>query len=162
MGIDQLELDRAETWSGASFVDEYRGRDPLLLTDLNRPSAMADESFALRCARRAEDEGSRVPAILVDVAWQATPGGIVLELPGGREAAKMRDAILGRLPFGRTLLIAGRRSAPLVFRPAEVPRMQATPEGLVLEGAFEHAPAQRVLTALQIAGGEATTLTLTS
>jgi hypothetical protein len=40
IGVDDAERDRIETWSAAAFIEEYLKRDPLLLTNLRRESAI--------------------------------------------------------------------------------------------------------------------------
>ena len=135
-GIDQLELDRAETWSGGSFTDEYRKRDPLLLTDLNRSSAMDDPSFAAGCSSRTAEEGSSIPAIQSDVSWSEMGGAIEITMPSGAEGAKLRDALRGRLKFGRKLMVVSRSGPPFFFEPADSFRMQVDLQGLAIEGAM--------------------------
>jgi len=36
LGIDGLELDRAETWSPEGFIEELLEMNPLLLSDIGR------------------------------------------------------------------------------------------------------------------------------
>jgi hypothetical protein len=145
LGIDEDELDRAQTWSPRGFVEEYAKRDPLLLTDLARPSAMADADFCARVDGRAEEEGSELPVILLDVAWQDTGTELVIEFPGGREAQKLLDGLAGRLPFGNSLEVVSRRSPPLTFRPAEAFAIAGSPKGLIIDGHLDDANLAAIL-----------------
>lgn len=144
-GIDPRELDRAETWSGAAFSDEYRKRDPLLITDLHRSSAMDEPSFVSACASRAAQEGSSVPAIQSDVTWSEADGAIEVHLSGGASGAKLRDAVYGRLKFGRGLTVIPTRGSPIRFEPADAFALHITLQGLVVEGALKNMAFTRYL-----------------
>ncbi|MCU0674320.1 MAG: suppressor of fused domain protein [Myxococcota bacterium] len=50
VGVDAAELDRIETWSVLSFVEELRTINPLLLSPIQRGSAMDYPPFAERLA----------------------------------------------------------------------------------------------------------------
>ncbi|MEM6956721.1 MAG: suppressor of fused domain protein, partial [Myxococcota bacterium] len=138
VGVDQLELDRAETWFGESFLEEYAKDEPLLLSALDRPSAMANAAFRERCAARAAREGSAQSAVMLGVSWRDTGDAFEIDIPGGREFHKLRDALRGRLPHGRTLMVVSRTSSPLLFQPGEGFGIEPTPQGLLIHGDLSH------------------------
>lgn len=144
-GIDQAELDRAETWSPASFGTLWRQHDPLLLTDLARASLMDDPAFRDAAEAGARAEGSTVPAILLDVAWEETAEALVIELPGGREAQKLLDALRGRVGFGRQLVVVSNRSAPIAFRPGAEFDISWSQNGLILVGDLDEPNMAQIL-----------------
>jgi hypothetical protein len=146
IGIDQLELDRVETWSVRGFVEELRERDPVLLSPPERPSWMADVGFRTAVEVRAADEGSEMDAALFDVAWTLTERAIEIDLPApGRARDRLREAICGRVGFGRRLVAISRSSPALVFVP-EAQGIELLDDALVLGGGM-HAPMIQTLLA---------------
>ncbi len=145
LGIDSEELDRAETWSGSGFVEEYAKRDPLLLTDLNRVSAMSDLAFSDVANARATAEGSEIPAVALDVRWEDTGSELVIEFPGDQQAQKLLNALRGRLPFGRTLLVVSHGGPPIGFKPAESFDINWSPQGLFIDGNLDEPNVARIV-----------------
>jgi suppressor of fused-like protein len=134
-----------ETWSADGFVEEYAKSDPLLLTQLSRPSRMSDADFSSRVSTRAQQEGSTTPAILVDVFWEDTGTELVIELPGERQAQKLLNALHGRLPFGRELTLVSRKCPPIRFRPAAQFDINWSPQGLVIDGNLDERNVARIV-----------------
>jgi hypothetical protein len=145
LGIDGDELDRAETWSGTGFVEEYLKRDPLLLTDLHRASAMADGTFRTAVDTRAEAEGSEIPAVALEVYWEDTGSDLVIEFPGEKQAQKLLNALRGRLPFGRALLVVSPGCPPIGFKPSERFDINWSPEGLFIDGNLDEPNVARIV-----------------
>ena len=149
VGIRADEQDRVETWSGDGFLEEHCKRDPLLLTDLGRASLLDDPSFRETVDRRAKAEGSTRPAIAVEVAWEHTGTGLVIEFPGGPQAAKLLAALRGRLPFGHRLIVLSPHCPPIAFRPAERFHIDWSPEALVIDGGLDDPDVARILELIQ-------------
>lgn len=134
VGVDDAERDRIETWSASAFIEEYLERDPLLLTDLRRTSAMQDAAFQTNADARAKEEGSTTEAILLDVYWAVEEGTLSIEFPGGAAAAKLLAALEGRLPFNRQLVVMAHDCGPIVFRNADEVGFHLEEGALVIEG----------------------------
>jgi hypothetical protein len=156
LGIDQDELDRVETWSPQGFVEEYKKSDPLLLTDLTRPSRMADVTFRKTVAARASAEGSSVPAILLDVSWEDTGDELVIEFPGEQQAQKLLDALRGRLPFGEKLLVISPDGPPIGFAPAKEFDINWSDRGLFIDGNLDEPNFSRIVDFIRPDAGGAT------
>lgn len=118
VGIAQDELDRIETWSVSAFMEEFRSRiDPLLLSDLDRRSAIDDEVFARVATARAAGEGSTCPAFLVDpLRWSVSGQALTVDF-APESVPKIVQGIEGRIPFGRDLALVTRGPMAVVFRP---------------------------------------------
>jgi len=134
VGVDDAERDRIETWSASAFIEEYLERDPLLLTDLRRTSAMQDAAFQTNADARAKEEGSTTEAILLDVYWAVEESTLSIEFPGGAAAAKLLAALEGRLPFNRQLVVMAHDCGPIVFRNADDVGFHLEEGALVIEG----------------------------
>jgi len=119
IGIDALELDRVETWSPRGFIEELGRRDPLLLSPIARRSWMDDVQFLAAVERRAADEGSEMDSAMFDVAWSMSEDRVVIELPHGRGAERLREALCGRIGFGRRLGALSRTSPMIAFEPQQ-------------------------------------------
>ncbi len=137
-GVHDDECDRIMTWNGASFLEEYTSIDPALLTDLERPSAMAQQGFVDTVNERAHKEGSIVPAIQSDIFWYPEDGALIMEFPGGAEAQKLLDAFHGRISFGERLMVIPRQNCPpLHFNPPREFDMILNERGLFISGNLE-------------------------
>ena len=149
VGVDALELDRIETWSVAGFVDELRRRDPLLLSPPQRASWMADAAFRAEVDRRAAAEGSDIDSAMFDIAWEADPTRLRVQVPCGRAARRLLDGIHGRIGFQRPLLMMSRRSPPIELLPGEA-GIQILPNVLRLAGSVESGPIGAIVSAARL------------
>ena len=59
VGITVDELAAIKAWSSAAYLSLWRETNPLLVTDVDRSSLLADEAFAAEVERRTEAEGSK-------------------------------------------------------------------------------------------------------
>lgn len=144
VGVDQLELDRIETWSTRGFLEELRARDPQLLSPLARPSWMSDPAFRGRVETRAAEEGSEIDAAQFDLAWTVSERGVEIALPQGRAADRLREAIYGRVGFGRRLAAFSRVRSPMIAFDPAAPEVEVFQDALVLGGGLD-APIIRAL-----------------
>lgn len=126
VGIDAAELDCAETWSPKGFLEELRKEDPLLLSPPMRASHMQNAAFVQRCDARAVEEGGDVDAAVFDVSWEVQGADVVVQLPTGAGANRLRRGLQNRAGFGRRLIAFSMRSPPIAFLP-EVQGARATP-----------------------------------
>lgn len=115
VGVTLDELDAISSWNTQAFFELRRRDDPLLLTDLARPSWMADAEFAAEVSRRTKLEGSSSTMLRIvldcDTLSDSTRLSIQTIAVDG-----LKRRLLGLLPYGRELLITGQRAAA-VFRP---------------------------------------------
>lgn len=150
VGIDQRELDWAETWSAKGFLEALRRADPLLLSPLTRPSHLDTEAFAIELERRFLAEGSDMDAALFDVSWETDEHGqVVITLPkthAGRE--RLRRAVRVRLRFDRPLTAVSLEAPPVRFEPG-APALGAGERGLLLRGSLTEGPTAELMRALQ-------------
>ncbi|MBL4636806.1 MAG: suppressor of fused domain protein [Kofleriaceae bacterium] len=156
VGVDDAERDRIETWSASAFIEEYLKRDPLLLTDLKRESAMQDMDFRTKVDARAKAEGSTTEAILLDVYWSLDEGTVSIEFPGGDEAAKLMAALEGRLPFNEQLVVLAHDCTPIIFRSADEVAFHIEDSALVIEGKLGSAAFHEITKAIRPGHSEPT------
>lgn len=147
VGIDVLELDRVETWSARGFIEELEKHDPLLLSPITRESWMSHPALRTAVELRAADEGSEMDSALFDFRWSVTDRGVVIELPQGRAADRMREAICGRVGFGRRLGAFSASSPMIAFEP-EATGVEIFQDALVLGGALDAPPVRALIGAL--------------
>ena len=131
VGITLDELRALKAWNAAGLLDLLRARLPLLLTDLDRASSLADPAFAAAVAERTAAEGSSTGRLFLSEASfrvRRTPGSrrrleLVLGATGARE---LRAVLPGRLPRGRGLTLITPR--------ARIELVPGTPAGWRAEG----------------------------
>lgn len=148
VGIDALELDRAETWSPAAFIDELKKVNPLLLSDIGRGSFMEDAAFKAAVDARADAEGSTVDAALFDLSWQPAGASVTVHLPKGRAARRLSAALRGRVGFNRRLVAFSMKAPPIVFEPEQAPGLQVTQKALMVGGGLAGAHVAAIVQAL--------------
>jgi hypothetical protein len=117
IGLTMDELEAISSWNAAAFLELRRGDDPLLLTDLSRASWLADPVFAAKVARRTEQEGSSCGwlAIVLECDTKSHPICVRVQTIA---VAGLKRRLLGRLPFGRELILNGKE-ATVIFKPGQ-------------------------------------------
>lgn len=148
VGIDHSELDRVETWSARGFLEEMTKVDPLLLSPPMRRSLMEDATFRVAVDHRAAVEGCEMDCAVFDLAWRQDDHGLEIELPSGRGAKRLLDALHGRIGFGRPLLAVSTRSSPVEFLPGP-PAIEASEQGLRLCGDLRDGPIAGLIQAVR-------------
>ncbi len=118
VGITDDEYRLIQEWSTAGLVEILHEQIPLLVTDLDRDSVLADPRLAARVRERVEREGSSEDLTFAgDLLVDATDGRVRIEM-GALYAAALPRAMRGRLRHGRGYTLRGRASV-LVLRPAD-------------------------------------------
>ena len=84
---DELELCRA--WNTEGVIELLSRQDPLLITDLTRPSVVSDERYAVEIAERSRIEGSslhelRIATLKLKRRWR---GRVDVQMGSGAAAA---------------------------------------------------------------------------
>jgi hypothetical protein len=136
VGVTRDELNAAREWNSQGFLEILSQKVPLLVTDLSRRSLLADPDTAAAVRRRADEEGSSVAELRVDVAeW------CVREKDGVRDAALTLGALAvpgvlrllhGRIRHGRDCWLRGPEQS-VRFVPSEAAGWNVEDDVLVIE-----------------------------
>jgi len=111
VGITPDEYAATQAWSVRDFVELLERRLPLLLTDLDRASVTDDPEIAGAVAEGQRRDGSSTGSLAVaEFGWRPD-GDLVRLVLGANIAERVAQSLLGRLPFGRTLELAGPESS---------------------------------------------------
>ncbi len=122
VAVNPVELASLQAWHSESFVDLMKERDPLLLADHNRPSFMAEASFAQTVEAGIVRDGSSVGAMVgVEIWWTAEDDELHLHVS---EAAfgVIRHAVQHRLSHDNPMLLFGdpaRENSVVVLEPGD-------------------------------------------
>jgi hypothetical protein len=123
VGLHPDELTALKEWKADAFLELLRERSPLLLTDPDRSSILADPAFARRVRDGIDRDGSsRVVAMVEEVSWVRTRAGRVELTLGLTAARELRAAIPSLLRRGRPFLCSRTSRAgetTVVFTRAE-------------------------------------------
>lgn len=151
VGITLDEYAAIQAWDTVAFLDLVRGRDPLLVTDLDRRSYLADAELAATVAARTAAEGSAMGEIAVDrLAWHADDDRLIIVV-GAIAVPRIHRMIEGRLLLGRGFLVSGPAIAVAV-RPATALDWQDVGDGKVDVGLPDEVAGRVVSQVLPIAG----------
>ncbi|MCA9618747.1 MAG: suppressor of fused domain protein [Myxococcales bacterium] len=104
VGITADERELCDAWDGEAFLDVLLGQEPMLLTDLARPSLLADPVRAAALWARAEAEGSSSEGAFVeDLAWE--PAEELTLRIGALFLPALLRGLRHRLPQGRDFVL---------------------------------------------------------
>jgi hypothetical protein len=111
VGITLDEYAATQAWSVRDFLELLAQRLPLLVTDLDRRSLTDDPAVAEAVEEGRRVEGSSTGSLaLAEFGWRPD-GDLVRLVFGANVAGRVAQGLLGRLPFGRTLELAGPESS---------------------------------------------------
>jgi hypothetical protein len=132
LGITADELQAARAWDTTKFLSVMASVDPMLITDLDRKSILADATVAKRVEQGTRADGSSTSAVYVDnIRWQEHGDGS-LELTIGASAVdSLKMMLIGRTPFGRNFGFQSRTGV-VEFRPGDAVNWQAKDTDLTL------------------------------
>jgi suppressor of fused len=117
VGITPDEYEACKSWDTAKVLALIAARVPMLVTDLDRDSVLADPAAAALVVEGTARDGSNLGSLVVDVArWSAEPEPVVTF--GAYAAPRVAAALDGRLPFGRGLAVDGPENQ-ILLRPDE-------------------------------------------
>jgi suppressor of fused-like protein len=106
VGLTLDEYEACKSWDTAQVLALVAAKVPMLVTDLDRDSVLADPATAALVADGIARDGSKLGSLAVDVArWSVQPEPVVTF--GAYAAPRVAAALDGRLPFGRGLAIDG-------------------------------------------------------
>lgn len=138
VGLTRDELELAQSWDTGKLLGELaRDRGPLLPTDLERESFLADAARRERIIARVLSEGSSQSSAFVHgLAWEVDDGDddddrarLVL---GAIAVGSLRRMLAGRTLHGRTFLLEGDREVVVVEPSADGPSWSIEDEVMVL------------------------------
>ena len=108
VGIHADELAVIKDWNPHEVIDLLSQQDPLLMTDLTRPSILKDKAIADMIARRMKSEGStQSKASGGDVRWERDGADIALHL-GAIFVGDLKRGLSRRIPFALPFELAGQ------------------------------------------------------
>lgn len=103
---------------------------PLFVTDIDRRSLLADPAIARAVEEGVARDGSSGGLLYVSTAhWERDGDATTLRL-GALQAPAIADALRGRLPFGRELILQTDDTI-LAFRPAEAFAVEEPSDGVL-------------------------------
>ena len=138
VGITVDELEAAQTWDSLRFAEILARRSPLLVTDLQRRSILADEEIAKQVATATEREGSSMSDLFAPIVeWSEVQ---ILEkrtriVIDGLTARQLVPQLRGRLLHDRPLLLCGQTDqarSVVAFRHAEKPSIAVDDAGYLV------------------------------
>jgi hypothetical protein len=107
VGVTDDEYELLKDWGTESLLAALAERDPLLVTDLHRPSLLADPKGAAELRARVERDGSSLGGVFVAHATFARRGSrITLEL-GAAAVDDVLRLLKGRTSYQRDFFVKG-------------------------------------------------------
>ncbi|MFB9177165.1 suppressor of fused domain protein [Dactylosporangium sucinum] len=107
VGLTPDEYAATQAWSVRDLLDLLAERLPLLVTDLDRGSATDDPVIAEAVEEGRRREGSATASLAVaEFSWRRD-GDLIRLVVGAHIAERVAQTLLGRLPFGRQLVVNG-------------------------------------------------------
>jgi hypothetical protein len=117
VGVTSDEYEACKSWDTAKVLALIAARVPMLVTDVDRDSVLADPAAHAQVVEGTARDGSKLGSLVVDVArWSTEPEPVVTF--GAYAAPRIAAALDGRLPFGRGLAVDGHEGQ-LLLRPDE-------------------------------------------
>lgn len=128
VGVTQDERETAARWTSDGVLDLLRAQSALLVTDLNRGSALAAPAAQAAVLAGLATEASSTAELFVEVAQAAAASdGVNLTL-GASAVNAVLDLLPRRLAFDQTLVVLGHGQG-IVFAPANECSAHATELG---------------------------------
>jgi suppressor of fused len=112
VGVTLDELAACKRWNTLAALDVMRPALPLLVTDLQRTTQLADAAISRALAEGAVRDGSSTGLLFLDrVAWRKRkpllrPVRYEVDIGAG-QVGELQALLPARLPFGRRLLVIG-------------------------------------------------------
>jgi hypothetical protein len=120
LGMTDDEIQAARAWDKSSFFELLAKEHPRWILDLERSSVLEDDAVRREVRRRTEEEGSSTAVVAAsEQSVAAGPASHAVRWTVGASVAdSIRRILPGRVPFGRTLKIAGL-DGQVVLEPGE-------------------------------------------
>lgn len=128
VGLAEGEYEALRRWNANGLMEALAPHLPLLVTDVDRRSLLADPEVARAVEAGVARDGSSSGLLFVTTAgWERDARSTTLRL-GALQAPAIADALRGRLPFGRELILQTEDTA-LSFRPGDDFAVEEPAEG---------------------------------
>ncbi|MCP9951624.1 MULTISPECIES: suppressor of fused domain protein [Actinomadura] len=128
VGLAAEEYEALRRWNADGLMAVLAPHLPLLVTDVDRRSLLADPGVARAVEAGIARDGSSSGLLFVTTAgWLRDAGSTTLRL-GALQAPAIADALRGRLPFGRELILQTEDTV-LAFRPGDAFAVEEPDEG---------------------------------
>ncbi|MFI6515214.1 suppressor of fused domain protein [Spirillospora sp. NPDC050679] len=128
VGLTLDEYEATQRWNTDGVLDLLEPRTPLHVTDPRRGSLLTDPGLVAAVEAGIGRDGSSSGALYVTTAGWERDGATATLKVGALQAPAVAQALRGRLPFGRDLLLQAEDSA-LYFQPEETPALRELDEG---------------------------------
>jgi suppressor of fused len=156
VGLTMDEYEAVLAWNTTGMLRLMQERSPLLITNVNRPSYLADEAFRAQVTARSREEGSSTGVIFNEETRWSTQKRLLraaqTTITLGTRPARLVAAILeARLPHDRPFTLAGREQQ-VAFEPGPAAAVQA--DGGTLRLTVPAASLPALTAALRAAPGE--------
>ncbi|MEO3825983.1 suppressor of fused domain protein [Actinomadura sp. B10D3] len=128
VGLALEEYEALRRWNADGLMGALAPHLPLLVTDVDRRSLLADPDVARAVEEGIARDGSSSGFLFVTTAgWRRDAGSTTLRL-GALQAPAIADALRGRLPFGRELILQTEDTV-LSFHPGDAFAVEEPEEG---------------------------------
>lgn len=118
VGLTLDEYDAARSWRTQGLLGAVAPHMPLYITDLNRTSMLEHDDVGAAIRTGIARDGSGLGMLYVETAsWESSDGCLHLRFSASACPA-IADALVNRLPHGRTLTIAGNGRS-ITFSPSD-------------------------------------------
>jgi suppressor of fused len=136
VGITLDELDLVQEWSSEGLLQVLSADNPLLITDLERKSLLADPQTAALIRERAEREGSSTDTLYIrHLTWKTsgTGEGRTVQVSLGAQGVDSLVRVLpARILHGRELEVCGQGQV-VRFEPAGTAAWRVEGDALIVE-----------------------------
>ncbi|HEX7152824.1 MAG TPA: suppressor of fused domain protein [Thermoanaerobaculia bacterium] len=117
VGLTAEEFDARKRWSTDHLLDLMRPANPMFVSDLDRPSLLADPANRAAVEAGIARDGSSLREVMANVSWREENGRYHIELDV-RDAEELVRAIDSRLAHQREFGLLGEQQG-VGFLPAE-------------------------------------------
>ncbi|TDC97058.1 suppressor of fused domain protein [Actinomadura sp. 7K507] len=130
VGLASEEYEALRRWNADGLMQVLAPHLPVFVTDIDRRSLLADPRIARAVEEGASQEGSSGGFLYVTKAdWVRGAGSTTLRI-GALQAPAIADALSGRLPFGRELILQTDQTR-LTFLPGDAFAVEEPLEGVL-------------------------------
>lgn len=131
VGLTPEEYEAVQLWTSTSLLEILAPSIPLLVTDTERGSLLADPAVAARVRAGIEQDGSSTGLLYVDGAGWTQKRKQTTVAIGALQAPFVARLLQARLPFGRELELASN-AGRMTFAPAATHSVEMDDGGLRL------------------------------
>jgi len=138
VGLTEDELEAVHCWDMLQFLKLLQGTAPVLITDLNRKSALLDPQFSRQVEQRTKTEGSSSDSSFSDQARFEVKRDDFTLIFSAAVAGDVARRLTGRTMFGRPFNVYTPKST-IRFELGQHLRCERTREGLTVRLTASHA-----------------------